>query len=136
MSHLSSLFLKIASLLAGKCSMDPSIPSSPCLWGKDGITIICRTAGLELDMDRGLHITSVADDGRNLTHLWTSDSLIRIPKLRMIEDIECFHPELNRQLLANGEGLEERRVKVRAGRTKQGIASRIAVGIRRRCCKC
>src|ERR1700679_3912937 len=83
-------------------------------------------------MDRGLQVTRVADDGRNLAHLWTSDSLIRISKLRMIEEVERFDPELNKQPLVNGEGFEERRVKVRAARTKEGVTPRIAVGIRRR----
>jgi hypothetical protein len=55
-------FLKIASLLTGKCSRNARIPSLRCFLGKDGIPIFGSARGLELDMHRGLHITRVAYD--------------------------------------------------------------------------
>src|SRR5580692_6662567 len=87
---------------------------------------------LELEPERGLQVTRIADDGRNLTHLRIADGRNRISELRMIEHIERFDPELQDHLLMDGESLKERRIKVCPPWTNQRVTARVTVGVGRR----
>src|ERR1700750_1029574 len=87
---------------------------------------------LELEPERTLQIACVADNRGNLADLRIADGCDRITKLRMIEHVERFHPELQNHLLMDGEGLEERRIKVCPPWTNQTVAARVAVGVWRR----
>ena len=87
---------------------------------------------LELEPERSLQVTCVANDRRNLAHLRIADGGVRIAKLGMIEYIERFETELQNDPFMNREGFEERGVKVRPPWTEQRVATRIAVGVGRR----
>ena len=87
---------------------------------------------LELEPERGLQVTRIADDGRNLTHLRIADGCDRISKLWMVEYVERFDPELQNHLLMDGKGLEERSIKVCPPWTNQSVAARVPVSVRRR----
>src|ERR1700733_7718172 len=129
MSHLSSLLPQIALLQGYWC------PILATLSRQEWDIAFRRVLGLELKPQRGLQVTSVADNRRYLTYLRVSDCLIRISKLRMVEDVKRFETELEHHLLTNGEVFEQRPVKVCPPRTNQGVTTGIAVRVRRRSAK-
>src|ERR1700689_4863110 len=105
-SFMLPCFLKIALLQGYLC------PILAALSWQGGEIVFRSVLGLELEPQRGLQVTSVADNRRNLTHLRVSDGLIRISKLRMVKDVKRFETELEHHLFTNGEVLEQRPVKV------------------------
>src|ERR1700733_3567178 len=113
MSHLSSLLPQIALLQGYWC------PILATLSRQEWDIAFRRVLGLELKPQRGLQVTSVADNRRYLTYLRISDGLIRISKLRMVEDVKRFETELEPHLFVNGEVLEDRLVEICAARTDQ-----------------
>ncbi len=94
-------------------------PILTALFGRDGWDAFSQASPARTGTGRGLQVTSVADNRRDLTHLCISDGRIRIAKLRMVEDVKCFETELDHHLFTNGEVLEERLVKICAARTDQ-----------------
>src|ERR1700736_31206 len=91
---------------------------------------------LELEPERTLQIACVTDNRGNLAYLRIADGCDRISKLRMVEHVERFDPELQNHLLMDGEGLEERSIEVCPPWTDQAVAARVPVRVRRRGAEC
>ena len=103
------------------------------------------TGDLEVQLDAQLNITGIAvirdftrapggvsgiEDG--LADLVRRETRVDAGRLRMIEDVESFQPELEANALREIEILEERDIPVVDARAPEGISPDIAYGTVRR----